>query len=75
MHFFQETRLKLLLHKVSIPVELNDLDKKAELIFDRADDLMINQKKFKEAVSYIYSYLEPIISRNFEPWSGEHWWP
>ena len=49
------------------PVELNDLDKKVELIFDRADDLMINQKKFKEAVSYIYSYLEPIISRNFEP--------
>jgi hypothetical protein len=31
--------------------ELNDLDHQVEAIFDRADDLMINQKKYAEAVS------------------------
>jgi hypothetical protein len=31
--------------------DLTDLDQQVEGIFDRADDLMINQKKFAEAVS------------------------
>lgn len=31
--------------------EMTDLDQRVETIFDRADDFMINQKKFAEAVS------------------------
>ena len=33
------------------PAEMNDLDKRVELIFDRADDLMINKRKYSEAVT------------------------
>ena len=37
---------------MSIPGDLSELDQKVEEIFDRADDLMINQKNYTEAVSH-----------------------
>jgi hypothetical protein len=42
---------------MSVPGDLSELDQKVEEIFDRADDLMINQKDYAEAVSYYDSNL------------------
>jgi hypothetical protein len=47
------------------PAEMNDLDKRVELIFDRADDLMINKRKYSEAVTKNnITRLDPFVPRN-----------
>jgi len=55
------------------PAETNDLDKRVELIFDKADDLMINKRKYSEAVTKQKFYsLDPPLPRDSQARPGEH---
>jgi len=55
------------------PAEMNELDKRVELIFDKADDLMINKRKYSEAVIKHNLYrLDPSVLGDSQARPGEH---
>lgn len=52
---------------------MNELDKRVELIFDKADDLMINKRKYSEAVIKHQLYrLDPSLLRDSQARPGKH---